>query len=275
MIRTLALAAGLAISASAAQATFLGITILEGNSAAATTAIGQSAQVYQIYAVYDGTGTGQDGTNNSNTVLTTSFANITLNGGATFFNTPMFGTDLPPNPAFFPLVETLQFDSFGTIGALNLSVPGAASIGVEPATMGVPSGITSTQVNGGWFNGNPPSNIGAAGVVDGLAPGQFGTVLFQLTVLGGAGIDAGVGTLSTFTGSGPASPFDTRSDFASNLFSQVGVDSQFGIPFGFSVFEQGAGIAIRHDITFVPIPTPGALALFGVAGLAASRRRRA
>ncbi len=225
MIRTIAMAAGLAVGASAANAAFLGATIVEGDSAGASAVLGQAATVLNIYAAFDGAGDGQ-----ANTVVSTSFVNINLLSG-TFYQ-DAFGGVTPPNAAFFPLAPSLQYDSFGTIGAPDNSGPGAA-ISTEPGT-----GEGATNYSGGWFNSNPPNGVGAASVD--LGGGQFGTLLFQLTIIGGS--EQGAQTITEL------------------------------ISGSMSVFTQGDGVAVENFVKFVP--TPGALALFGVAGLAATRRRR-
>lgn len=226
MIRTLAMAAGLAVGASAANAAFVGATIVEGNSAAASAALGQAATVLNVYAAFDGMGDGQ-----VNTVLSTSFVNINAVSG-TFYQDALGGL-LPPNSLFFPVVPTLQWDSYGTIGAATQQSPGGANISTEPGTA-----ESATNYTGGWFNANPPSNAGAASVD--LGDGTFGTLLFQLTLIG-LGENGAVEISDLISGS-------------------------------MSVFTQGQGQAVENLVKFVP--TPGALALFGVAGLAATRRRR-
>lgn len=227
MIRTLAMAAGLAVAASSANAAFLGATLVEGDSAAASAALGQAATVIQIYAAFDGMGDGQN-----NTVLSTSFVNINTVSG-TFYQDAL-GTLLPPNGAFFPIAPSLQFDTYGTIGAPTSDAPGGAGIATEPGTS-----ESATNVSGGWFNSNPPSNVGAASVD--LGDGTFGTLLFSLTL-------TGVG--------------ESGSTTITDLISG-----------SMSIFTQGQGQAVENLVKFA-VPTPGAMALFGVAGLAATRRRR-
>jgi len=230
MVRTLALAAGLAISASAAQAAFTGVAYVEGDSAAASTAIGSAATVIQIFAVADGPGDGL-----FNTAVSTSFVNITPVSG-TFFQSA-FGTDLPPNAAFFPLAPDLMFDTFGTVGAADNSGDGAA-ISEEPG-----SAMDTTSIVGGFFNSNPPNNIGAA---TDMGDGTFGTLLFQITVLGG-GSGATVGPLEAM------------------------LNGEFTL-FSFDPDNPQVPAELHVNIN---VPTPGSLALFGIAGLAATRRRRA
>ena len=228
MVRTLALAAGLAISASAAQAAFTGVSFVEGDSAAATAAIGSNATVIQIFATFDGAG---DGLNN--TVVSTSFVNITPVSG-TFFQQTTFGGDTPPNANLFPAFPDVEFDTFGTIGAFDDSGDGAA-ISAEPGTT-----MDDMSIVGGFFNSNPPNNIGAATM---QSDGTFGTLLFQITVLDGA---------STLVGS----------DLLSGEFTIFAFD------------PDNPQVPAEFHVN-IDIPTPGSLALFGIAGLAATRRRRA
>jgi len=232
MIRTLTLAAGLAISASAAQAAFVGIEFVEGNSvAAAAGGAGAGAITFQLFAVFDGAGDGA-----INTVLSTGFSNINTVGGGTFFNVPTGGggADTPPSNFFAGIVPDLAFDTWGTIGANRSDDPGGSGVSTDPD-----AAITATNIAGGWFNSSPPSNVGAAAANGALSTG-FGTLLFNITI---STPDAGASVASI-----------------TSLISG-----------SLSIFEQVPGGALEHAVV---IPTPGAMALFGIAGLAATRRRR-
>jgi MYXO-CTERM domain-containing protein len=169
-----------------------------------------------------------------NTVLSTGFSNIHTIGGGTFFNDNTFGTDLPPSSAFVGLVPALAFDTWGTIGANRSDDPGGSAVSLDPD-----AAITSTNITGGWFNSNPPNIVGAATANANLSSG-FGTLLWNITI---STPDAG------------ASVANITSLINGNLV----------------IFEQAPGGALAHGS---PAPTPGALGLFGIAGLAGLRRRR-
>ncbi len=225
MNRALIVTSALACAANA-NAAFIGAAVVEGDSAGASAVLGQAATVLNVYATFDGIGDGS-----VNTVVSTSFVNINAVSG-TFYQ-DAFGGLTPPNAAFFPLAPTLQYDSFGTIGAPTNAGPGAA-ISTEPGTA-----ASDTNFSGGWFNSNPPNAVGGASVD--LGNGTFGTLLFQFTLLG-------LG--------------ETGANAVSELLSG-----------SFSVYTQAPGEAIENPVKLI-VPTPGAMALFGVAGLATLRRRR-
>jgi len=231
MIRTLVLAAGLAIGASSAQAAFVWIEAVEGDSAAAAAFAGAGAITFQIFATFDAAGDGS-----INTVLSTGFANFGPAGGGTFFNVPAAsgGSITPPSSFGVSVVPALAFDTYGTIGANRSDDPGGAGIAPDPS-----AAITDTHIGGGWFNSNPPSNVGAAVANSALSTG-FGTLLWNITI------------------SNP----DPGANVA-NLFTLI------TFPY-MSIFEQVPGGALEHPI----FPAPGSMGLFGIAGLAALRRRR-
>ena len=266
MIRTLAMAAGLAITATAAQGSFTGIRMIGNDAAvnaAASAAIGQSAIVLRVYAAFDGLGdvNATPGTPAAdaallNVALSSSFSNINVTNG-TFFQDSL-GSDTPSPSGFFPIQPSLEFDSFATVGEFNSDV---TNISAEPG-----SSESTTNYTGGWFNANPPNGLGNAVT---LADGSFGVVLFQFTILGST---AGSNGLDNF---GAKGPLGTDPQGAPQDETTVFNDYLSGT---FTTFSKNPGVPIRHIITLTkgapPIPTPGTLALFGIAGLAATRRRR-
>jgi hypothetical protein len=61
------------------------------------------------------------------------------------------GGDTPPNPAFFPIVPSLQFDTFVTAGTLNPSplpsiIGGAVDLGGSPTAQ-----LNTQAVNVAWY----------------------------------------------------------------------------------------------------------------------------
>ncbi len=171
-----------------------------------------------------------------NTVLSTGFSNINTVGIGTFFNVPAAGggSITPPSNFEVGVVPTLAFDTWGTIGVNRSDDPGGAAVSPDPE-----AAITATNIAGGWFNSNPPNLVGAAVANANLSSG-FGTLLWNITI---STPDAG------------ASVANITSLIYGNLV----------------IFEQAPGGALAHG---GPAPTPGALGLFGIAGLAGLRRRR-
>ena len=276
--------AGLAMIAGTASAAFLGIQVREdkvlppvstGNPRPVLT------RTFNIYAKFDGAGT-DTGPGRVNTVLSigqpnntnTWGINLASNPGANFYqaSAPQGASASNvggPDLGFFN--DNALYDSWVSIGQkytdssvdpaigdttaadndfafLNTdSVSGAASLGI---------GAGHDSIRGGWFNASPPNLQGAAH----SNAGKFETFLCQLTIKGLA-VGADAGTLLPFNG-------NATTTWASDIFRG-----------SFIVFRQGDSSigeppAVGTTITFVPIPTPGALSMFGVAGLLAARRRR-
>ncbi len=266
MNRALITFAGLALSAGVASAEFVGITVREDKNldpiaGDPNAAVPDDTRTFNLYAVFDG------GVNDDvrNTVLSTGLNDISidqdLNPGATFFQETMFGGDTAPSAAIVGAFSEVAFDSFVTIGKKREGDPnpdGSTGDNTSPDPDFGAGGFTPTGLTGGWFNANPPSLQGAPEFNSDT--GQYETILAQLSI---TGLDDG-GILS----SGPVD------DLLSTIF-----DGQM------SIFRQGGeGDPPNPDgtipgaqefvVTFTAVPTPGALALFGVAGLAAVRRRR-
>lgn len=160
------------------QGAFVGLTIQEepNLTAAARAALAdagvvgaETAVVLRVYAAFDGLGDGA-----TNTVLSTDNVDIAIFPlGKRFYQDPL-GTTLPPSSAFFPLVPTLEFDTFCTIGG--------ATIEETPFTQLVSGAMESAAFfQASCFSGNPPNHAGAANVD--LGKGTFGTLLFQFTLL--------------------------------------------------------------------------------------------
>ena len=131
-------------------------------------------------------------------------------------------------------------DSFVTIGGfaqdtlMPEQAPGAGSgTGLDPNFGG--NNAAAPGVNGGWFNSSPPNLNGQVGTV--AAPG------------GGTGLGVLIGRFS----------YDGD-------FSLEGSTLEV-------TWNQGLGTPGEQGQFTVNIPAPGAMALFGLAGFAARRRR--
>lgn len=166
-------------------------------------------------------------------------ANISVSSGTLFQAGAPFGGDVAPNSGFFGFDQTLQWDSFVTIN--ELSNTGSTSVNLDPDFAWASNGVAA----GGWANSNPTNLKGAAVFNADFA--RWETLVGQFTVVGMGARDL---PGPTFNGDG-------------NWFGLAGITWNMGIGTEtFQLFEQGF------------IPTPGSMALFGLAGLAAIRRRR-
>jgi hypothetical protein len=167
-------------------------------------------------------------------VLNVFNADFATTDGSTLYQ-DTFGGNVAPNAAFVAVFPTLAFDSFVTINELTNG--GSTSIATDPDFA-----FTTNGVVGGWFNSNPPNNQGAT-VLNGSV---WEALVGQFTVVGGTGalID------------GPTGNTDGR------WFGQASITYNDAT----GATQQFAGQGF--------IPTPGAVALFGLAGLTAGRRRR-
>lgn len=236
MIRALTLAAGLA-AASSAHAGFVGWDMrVDAAATADAQALGIGGGSATVYRMY---AVFDDA---GNKLLNVFNANFETTDGSTLYQ-DSFGGDLAPTASFIGLVPTLAYDSFVTINRLfsdaNSTPPITDTTSLDPNFQFTTNGLTN---NSGWFNSSPPNEQGLA-VQNGSV---WETLVGQFTVIGGTApvID------------GPTSNADGRWFGAAALTynDASGATQQF--------FSQGF------------IPTPGAMALFGLAGLTAGRRRR-
>ena len=243
MLRTLSLAAALAV-AGTSQAAYVGggLVSLDSWNTAASTAWGTQVTVFRMYAAFDGTSTTED------TVNSVFGANLTF--AANLSQTPgPFGSNVAPNSGFFGFDQTLQWDSYVSIGLLtDTTTVGGDGDGIN---------FGPASLTGGWFNSSPPNLIGQA-----QPDGTFGTGL-NLVFLGQFTVMGDFGGLR-------ADLVDIRSD--GNFGNAGGVITQGTFNMGINS-QDNPTAGGPEGIQFVP--TPGAVALFGLAGLTAARRRRA
>ncbi|MEC9373034.1 MAG: hypothetical protein VYC34_04285 [Planctomycetota bacterium] len=255
MIRTFAIGlGGVALLAGTASAAFVGVEIREDKTVNAGPA---DLRVFNFYAKFNT----DPATDPTSAVLNVGQANdannwgidTLLNPGAAFFQvmTPVIGgpNNTAPNSQFFAFDATFQFDTYFSIGRKTQN----PAMGIVDSTSLDPSfSITTDTINGGWFNSSPPNNQGRA--TFNAEKGTWDTFIAQVSIVGLADDAA-----NAFGES------NALSDIPSSIFRG-----------GFVVFTQAAGQgATPNQINFIPIPAPGALALFGAAGLVGLRRRRA
>jgi len=261
MNRALIAFAGLALTTGVATAEFIGVTVREDKGLDPiaddpNNVIPDDTRVFNLYAVFDGT-------------QADDFRNTVLSVGDTFLqigkiNNPnaqfvqvadgfRSNEDLAPNAqvaGFFP--ETL-FDTYVGIG----TKVGAGAATTDPDFNDAAGGVQGNTIIGGWFNSDPPNLQGAATTL-----GPSGGFEVFLGNFGITGLEAGAVAGEGFNGGA----VDTN--WLSNIFlGELTVNRQGDT-------SLGEPTAVGFTVSFNKIPTPGALALFGVAGLAAARRRR-
>lgn len=177
--------------------------------------------------------------------------------------------------------------SHACVAALALSVSGSAFAGVmdNDPTNDVQSGADTVVFNGGSavFNANLVS--GQTGDVDWFTFNAPANSIITIVIIPlDIPLQAPDTILGLFNAGGTQLAFNDDGGFPSNLGSFIAYETTNADAFWFAV--SGLGDAANFDgshsqsglysvkVSVVPIPTPGAIALAGLAGLAATRRRR-
>ncbi len=279
MIRTLSFAAAIAALAGSASAAFLGIELREDKSLPPATGLAgfpeTPPRVFNLYAKFDG-GVGDD---IRNTVLSLGQPdtesgigiNLSLNPGANFYQSPgaagganggVGGNNLDGAGdnrrlwTTFVSVGVKAFNSdYGPIYTDSTSADPDFGF-VNRDGIGTPALQANDIIRGGWFNSNPPGLQGAP--VFNPSKGTWETFLAQVSIK-----DLAPGA-SAWAGGGEV-PNHSEVWLTNILEGRLTVFTQGG---------EGEDPAIENFVSF-EIPSPGAAALFGLAGLATLRRRRA
>ena len=167
-------------------------------------------------------------------VLNVFDANFATTDGSTLYQ-DAGGTNVAPSDFIVGIVPTARYDSFVTLNLLTENT----TVSTDANFTFTSNGLTN---NSGWFNSNPPNELGLT-----IQNGDvWETLVGQFTVLGGTGAVV----------AGPTANVDGRWFGAASI--------SYNDATGATIQEFQAGF----------IPTPGAMALFGLAGLTAARRRR-
>ena len=152
-----------------------------------------------------------------------------------FYNDATFGSQTEHNAAFDGVVAFLEYDSYWTVGSTNSAV---AATGRAGGANWEPAwaGPEDYFANDGGYTQVPTSPV-TYGVFDGT---NYNLLIGQFTV-----------------NTGPTPPATADG---------VSINGIIGL------IDGATGLQVNDTIR--PVPTPGALALLGLAGLAARRRRR-
>jgi len=237
--RSLAIVAGLAC-AGIANGAFVGaeFRIDEAASAQASADIGSAVTVSRLYVQFD------EADDVLNRIGLSDLQTAFNAEGATLFQDTEFGanSDTGLNEAFFgfPGVNA-EWDSYVGIGGPNFG--GSTSTDPDFA-------FTTTGVQGGWFD--VPGSDGMGGVTRQGVAGEGDLI---------------EGIWNVFAGQ-----FTLNGDFTGGARGDDNTAGIFGGEMQVGWLDALGGEENVIDVEFVP--APGAAALFGMAGLAATRRRR-
>jgi hypothetical protein len=157
--------------------------------------------------------------------------------GGTFYQN-QFGSDTAPSSALLPVFPSLAFDSFVTIGQKSTAQP------APPLTL-TPGWADSDGVPGGSGFGN--STLGGNNLGWANTPADPNTDPFNPQFVNGNG-QVLIGQFTTTNGTG-----------ISGMFRVLVVSN---------------GVSTQLNVSFFHVPSPGALALLGAAGLIGRGRRR-
>lgn len=246
---------GLVLASGVASAAFVGIDIREDKGFDIPELPGD-VRTFNLYAQFDSNDFADAIVSVGQPDATTGWGiNTDVSDGATFFQVGApFGGDTAPDSGFFGFEATLPADSFVTIGVKDSANGDATSLDPD-------FGFSADFITGGWFNSNPPNRQGEGQLND--DNGLYETLIAQVTIQGLAD-GASIGE------SGGTSPRGDNGNggTATTWFGTILTGEM-------TIFNQGPTGGAQPNIVTFDIPTPGAAALFGVAGLAGIRRRRA
>lgn len=267
--------AGLAMAAGTASAAFIGVEIREDKLALAierpaTGLAGFPAippRVFNLYAKFDGQSAIDTVLSVGQPDTIVGFGlNLMLNPGANFYQTPgaAGGTTVGginddgagDNRRYWNTFVSIGVKNFGSdYGPIYEDTSSAdPDFGMRNTDgLGSPALQANDFMAGGWFNASPPNLQGAAQA----GPNGFQVFLGQFSVK-----DLAPGS-QLWSGGGDA-PSSATTWIGDIFLGEMTIFRQGG---------EGEPAAVGTTVRFL-VPTPGTVALFGAAGLAAFRRRR-
>ncbi len=157
--------------------------------------------------------------------------------GGTFYQ-HQFGGDTAPNAALIPFFPSLAFDTFVTVGVKQVG----SAPGVPPGSQ-FPDGL---DLSPGW-PGFGPSSLSGTSIYWAVLPDDPQSDPFNPDYVGGNG-QLLIGQFTTLNG--------------------------FAIEGMFRISVTSNNVFTLLNVNFFHVASPGALALFGAAGLLPTRRRR-
>jgi hypothetical protein len=194
---------------------------------------------YRVYAVFSDPGDFLTSVAGSPTLGNMVIQSCNASGtgpGGNFVN-PVGGSATAPT--FYAVGTQLEWDTFVTIGLASVPYGSIDETGLSPGFNGIGNTASFSSNNVGWFTAGPKPQ-GMAGNGLNLGGGLWGVLMMQLTVNAGNYVRGTVAVGGVHnTGQTGGTPFQTNA-----------------------------------DQTFWCIPTPGALALFALAGLGGVKSRR-
>lgn len=155
------------------------------------------------------------------------------------------------------------------IGDLSFADP----VKEKQAAAGIATAVYNNGLDAFTVSGFAPNPGGGRSDLDGVFVGRF-TIRTGATLSGALAVTLNDGSDQGTVAIGGTIMLDQEYALTAFEVAQVNITPVLGFAGGNLPDFSGFGPATTYDLWFHVVPTPGALALFGVGGLAALRRRR-